>query len=184
MASTYPGSAIDTFTQVTDLVTVVKAADINPVYDAVTAIETTLGTGINYAYAGTSAFDPNAGTGITPFTNVKLRLDNIERGLKYGNLSHNAPSGTVALTLKNQASGNTSDLLQTQASGTSTVAFKVDKSGIPYVGTNAVLYADTVNNAPYATIKTDISTLQSQYTSLNTTLGVVQVMDPLFLAGM
>lgn len=184
MASTYPGSAIDTFTQVTNLVTVVKAADINPVYDAVTSIETTLGLGINYAYSGTSAFDPTAGTGVTPFTNVKLRLDNIERGLKNGNLSPNAPSGTVALTLKNQASGNTADLLQTQASGTSTVAFKVDKSGIPYVGSNAVLYADTVNNAPYSTIKSDISTLQSQYTALNATINVVQVMDPLFLAGM
>jgi len=180
MASTFPASSVDTFTQVTDLVSVVKAADINPVYDAVTAIETTLGTGINYAYSGTSAFDATASS----FTNVKLRLDNIERGLKYGNLTHNAPSGTVALTLKNQSSGNTSDLLQTQASGTSTVAFKVDKSGIPYVGSNAVLYADTVNNAPYGTIKSDISTLQSQYTALNATVNVIQVMDPLFLAGM
>lgn len=179
MASAYP-TALDTFTQVTDLVSVVKAADINPVYDAVTSIENTLGTGVTYAYSGTAAFDPTTSN----FTTIKLRLDNIERGLKNGNLTHNAPSGTVSLTLKNQSSGNTADLLQTQASGTSTVAFKVDKSGIPYVGSNAVLYADTVNNSPYATIKSDISTLQSQYNAITGSVNVIQVMDPLFLAGM
>ena len=177
MASSYPTS-VDTFSQVTDLVSVVKAADINPVYLAVTQTQTTLGTGITNTYSGVLSYS-NASS----FSTVKDRLNNFDAAFKYGGISPTSPSGIVNLTLKS-ASGNTRSLLETYAAGTSTLGFKIDSSGIPYVGASAVLYADSTNNTAYGSILSRLTTVESTADTNSTAINVLQTLNPLLLAGM
>jgi hypothetical protein len=147
-----------TFNAKVDLFTTVYANDVNALQDEVFALETSLGTGtLVSTYAGTFAATTSWGT-------LSLRLANIEAGLVGGvatNTSYvlNAggstilpPSGTIGLTTK-AATGSTADLILTKdylnASG-----FRVNSAGLPYVGTNAMLY---VGSTEYTAITSGVT---------------------------
>jgi len=77
MAANYPTYPVS-FTQKQDLVNLVAAADVNSVYDEVTAIAGTLGADPNKrtpAWNTTNAFLTN-----TTFASVDARIDNVENG--------------------------------------------------------------------------------------------------------
>ena len=76
--STWPGT-VPTYTTKVDIVDVVQAAHPNALQDDVTAIATNLGTNphISTAVSSTDTFNPSSVT----YTNVKLRLANIEKGV-------------------------------------------------------------------------------------------------------
>jgi len=76
MAATYP-TGVKTYTNKTDGVSVVLAADINSVQEEVTAIETAVG-----ANPGTTTLGATVGTfTTTPGSSVTARINNLEAGL-------------------------------------------------------------------------------------------------------
>lgn len=177
MAASFPGS-ITSFTVKTDLVDTIYATHINKLQEEVLAIETTLTASIL-----SSTYDSTAHVvSSTPWTNLNLRINNIERGLVNGvtvapyvrkDLSNTvAVASGVPLTVK-QVSGNSSDLLQATDSSNN-VGFKLNSIGLPYVGTYDVLYSGP-GSTSYQTINTNI---QANTDAINNSI------VPLLFAGM
>lgn len=110
MPASYPAS-IKTFTKKRDLLDIVLAADINLVYDEVTAMQQIMGTfpSVNLGY-GTGTFDQST----LSWPTVRARIQNIEYGLftafndrvksSGGTTIEAANTSTIGLTLKAYAS--------------------------------------------------------------------------------
>jgi hypothetical protein len=80
----YPNSSV-AFTNKVDLTDIVKADDVNQVYNEVTAIASDLGagTGTGLRYSATWGSSSTLSTATTAWTGLQARLANIESGL-YG----------------------------------------------------------------------------------------------------
>lgn len=154
MPASYP-SSVKTFTKKRDLLDIVLAADINLVYDEVTAIETILGTNPATNAGWTSgAFS----TSTLNWPSVRARLQNIEYGLYDAHIDRVKSSGGSIITTTDNAvvsltvtakSGQTADLFQAKNSGGTTVT-KINSTG-----------ALLVNGLPVATT-TGVETLSSK----------------------
>lgn len=142
MAASYP-SSVKTFTKKRDLLDIVLAADINLVYDEVTAIETILGVSVATNAGWTSGtFNP---TNLN-WTSLRARIQNIEYGLHDAYTDRVKASGgstitatdnsTVSLTLAAK-SGQTANLLQVKNSG-GTVITRVLADGTLQVNNSAI----------------------------------------------
>lgn len=184
MAATYPGDVVN-YTARQDIVDTIRAIDINSLQVEIVAIQDTLGHGtvsgssLLYSVWDSTAFNPST----TVWGNLNSRLVNIERGLVNGvstapylrkdGGTMSAASGSVTLTLKN-ASGNTVNLFEAKKTD-DTVVFHIDKDGLPSVGINEVLYADSVNNVSYKAILDRLTAIE---------LDQAQMVSPFLLNGM
>lgn len=150
------------FTPRVDLIDTVLANDVNSLQVEVTATQTALGdTLLNSTYDSTAWSEPTGA-----HANLAARLNLIERGLKNGVTSApyllltggqlQSAAGTVTLIVKS-ATGNSADLLQAKDSSNNN-GFRVDSLGVPYVGTNAVVYS---GGTTYNNIDSRISALES-----------------------
>lgn len=157
MPASYPTS-IKTFTRKRDLLDIVLAADINQVYDELTAIETVLGTQPRINSGWTSgAFNQST----LSWPTVRERIQNIEYGLyeayndrvKASGGSVITPSGTSTVNLVVRAKLNqTADIFQAQNSASSVVT-KINSSGrlqinnadVPSVSSNDTLTNKTIS---------------------------------------
>lgn len=111
-----------------DLLDLVVAADVNTIYDEVTAVEQELGTAVRVSPTwGGGSFS----TSTTAWNSVKERLANIENGVYVaynqrvdtagGSTIQSSANGTVTLTLKGK-SGQTANLLEAKDSSNTVVA--------------------------------------------------------------
>jgi hypothetical protein len=121
-----------------DLQSVVVANDVNPVYEEVLAIESTLGADVQKRKEnwGTGSFSTTS----TTWTNLRDRLENSENGMLAsvktygGSVISNATGSTgstvtsTSLTIR-QATGQTSNLMEFRNSTNDVVAF-VSVSGL------------------------------------------------------
>jgi len=163
----YPNSVRQFATKV-DLVNTVMADHVNALQDEVTAVETTLSTGIlTPNYGGSFTLTPTIVT-------LNDRLNNIEAGLVNGvasapYVSTNGASvlvsnGVLGVGLKAQT--GTSDLVNAYNQATSDINFRLDYNGYPYVGSNKVLW---VNSTEYNSLVALITAnTQSIANALNT----------------
>lgn len=138
----YP-ARIKSWTARRDLQDLVVAADVNTIYDEVTAIEQDLGAGgvRTSPTWGSGNFD----TATLSWTSLKDRLANIEYGLHVsfnqrvntagGSTIQSAANGTVSLTVKAK-SGQTANLLEVKNAADSVVAS---------VNTTGTLYATLID---------------------------------------
>jgi hypothetical protein len=130
----YP-ARVKSWTARRDLQDLVVAADVNTIYDEVTAVEQNLG-------AGGVAISPTWGSGnfdstTTAWSNLKDRLTNIEAGVYTaftdrvdvggGSTIQSLSNSTVGLTLRAK-SGQTANLIEVRNSSNALVA-SVDVSG-------------------------------------------------------
>lgn len=133
MPASYPAS-IKTFTKKRDLLDIVLAADINLVYDEVTAIEQKLGVypATNTGWSGT--FDQTT----LAWPTVRERIQNIEYGLftafndrvktSGGSTLEPALTNVIGLTLKAVA-GQTVDLFQARNQSNNPIT-TIDENGV------------------------------------------------------
>jgi len=125
----YP-SRVKSWTARRDLLDLVVAADVNTIYDEVTAIEQDLGAGgvsTSTTWGSTATLD----TTTTTWNNLHDRLNNIEAGLYQaytnrvtvagGSTIVPSSSSTVGLTVR-ATSGQTANLLEVKNSSGTTVA--------------------------------------------------------------
>jgi hypothetical protein len=159
MPASFPAS-VKTFTRKRDLLDIVLAADINLVYDEVTAIQTALGA--------TPQITPSWTAGVftsstTSWSSVKARIQNIEYGVYAAFTDRVKSSGgsiilpddtsTVNLTLRAKLS-QTADLLRVENSAASIVT-RVNSSGqllvnnavVPSVSSTDALSNKTISGA-------------------------------------
>jgi hypothetical protein len=144
----YPNS-VKNFDTKQDLTDIVYAADVNVVYDEVTAIESNLGTLIK-------SRDDNWGVGTfstssTSWTSLKARITNIENGVftifnNYvstdgGDVIQQLTTGVVALTT--QQKGTATDNLLNFKSDNGTVIASVSATG---VGSFSLIDGGTATN--------------------------------------
>lgn len=152
MPASYPAS-VKTFTKKRDLLDIVLAADINLVYDEVTAIEQKLGTypATNTGWSGT--FDQS--TLVWP--TVRERIQNVEYGLfeaytdrvksTGGSTLEPALTNVIGLTLKAKT-GQTVDLFQARNQSNLPIT-TIDQNGVLKInGSDAVSLtgAQTLSN--------------------------------------
>lgn len=133
MPASYPTS-VKTFTRKRDLLDIVLAADINQVYDEITAVETVLGIQVRTNTGWTSG---TFSTATLTWPTLRERIQNIEFGLyeaftdrvKASGGSVILPSGTstVNLTLRAKLS-QTADLFRAENSA-SAVITRINSSG-------------------------------------------------------
>mgnify|MGYP006276041483 CR=1 FL=1 len=154
MAADFPVK-VKTFTSKVDLVDTVLADHVNSLQDETRAIEAALGnTLLSSSYTGLFAQTAS-------WSNLSLRLANIEAGLVYGVTGSpyfkksgdaiNPISGQVGLTLK--TTSGTTNLFEARNSS-NTLRFNVDYDGLPKVANANVLY---VGSPEYTTITSNIS---------------------------
>jgi hypothetical protein len=144
----YPNS-VKNFDIKHDLTDIVYAADVNVVYDEVTAIQSNLGTLIK-------SRDDNWGTGnfsseSTTWTSLKARITNIENGVftvfnNYvstdgGDVIQQLSTGVVGLTI--QQAGTATDNLLNFKSSNGTVIASVSSTG---VGSFSLIDGGTATN--------------------------------------
>jgi hypothetical protein len=156
MSASYPAS-IRTFTKKRDLLDIVLAADINLVYDEVTAIETVLGSfpATNLGW-DTGTFNQNTLTWPT----VRARIQNIEYGLfqafndrvrsSGGTTLEPSTISTIGLTLKARA-GQTADLFQARTN-LDVVVTRITSGGMLQINNSDVLSAAGVQTLSNKTI--------------------------------
>ncbi|CAB4123524.1 hypothetical protein UFOVP46_33 [uncultured Caudovirales phage] len=145
MAANYP-SSVTTFTKKVDLLDLVVAADVNSVYDEVTAIETVIGALPATSAGWSGSFD----SATTSWTTLRDRIQNIEFGTytaftdrvskSGGTTITSSANGTVSLAIQAK-SGQTADLLQVKNSSGTTTA-KVNSSGVLSYNGNVVATID------------------------------------------
>lgn len=145
MAASYP-SSVKTFTRKRDLLDIVLAADINLVYDEVTALQTSLGS-FPATNVGWNAGVFNQTTLTWP--NVRSRIQNIEYGLgrafndrvQSSGGSVITPSGVnvIGLTVK-AIPGQVNDLFQARTN-LDVVVTRVTSAGVLQVNNSDVLSA-------------------------------------------
>lgn len=174
---TFPTTGVATFISKVDFEDYVLAAHVNTLQNEMTATQTALGASLLTADYGSTAWVAPSGN----YTSLAARIDNIEHGLINGvptspylsktGGSITPASGSVGVTITS-ATGNSSDLIQTK-NESATVGFKVDYTGSPYVGSNAVLYVDST---AYADIYTAIAAVEAAIPAGS--------INPLLLAGM
>jgi hypothetical protein len=132
----YPGNTVG-FTTKTDITDTVVAADVNLAYGEITAIAGELGLNPSQRTSGTWSSTWTS-SGNTKWTNVKLRLDNVENGAYRANLllvsntggTTITPSSTSTLGLKIQAvSGQTANLFEAWKYGDPSAKTYIDKDG-------------------------------------------------------
>lgn len=138
MSASYP-SSVKVFTKKRDLLDIVLAADINQVYDEVTAIETILGTfpATNLGY-DTGTFN----TSTLSWPSIRARIQNIEYGVfeafndrvksTGGTTITSAANGTVSLAIRAK-SGQTANLFEARTSG-NTLITAIDTNGVLKIG--------------------------------------------------
>jgi hypothetical protein len=145
MAANYP-SSVTTFTKKVDLLDLVVAADVNSVYDEVTAIETILGALPATSTGWSGSFDSST----TSWTTLRDRIQNIEFGTytaftdrvskSGGTTITSSANGTVSLAIQAK-SGQTADIFQAKNSS-GTVITKVNSSGVLLSNGNVVATID------------------------------------------
>ncbi|CAB4123884.1 hypothetical protein UFOVP45_48 [uncultured Caudovirales phage] len=159
MTARYPNSAV-LFNYRHDVTDLVQAADVNILYDEVTAATTVLGLNPQAsANWGTTVTLNTSTTDWSGSNGVAGRLQNIENGLYTAYTSRVSSLGgstvipsdvsTVGLVIKSRSS-QTADLFQAQLSD-GTVVTKIDSSGVLSVNGNT---AATLNGTETLTNKT------------------------------
>ena len=138
MAS-YPQNSV-AFTQKIDLLDVVRADDINKVYNEVSAIASDLGagTGTGLRYSGTWGATSTLDTATTSWTGLQARLQNIENGVysaytysvdnRGGSVVQSSTTGTIGLVFKLKAS-QTADVLRVRNSGDTATILSISTAG-------------------------------------------------------
>ena len=161
MTAQFPAQ-VRTWTPKIDLVNTVYADHINLLQEELRAVETTLTSDILTSdYTGTFS-------STTSWTNLSLRLKNIEAGLTSGVTGSvylrktgdtiTPTAGTVGLALK--TTSGTSNLLETRGAGVvANSVFTVDKDGYPKVGTAALVY---VGSTEYTAMVAATTAAQAQ----------------------
>ena len=145
MAANYPIS-VTNFTKKVDLLDLVVAADVNSVYDEVTAIETVLGSQPANTVSWSGAFDSSN----TSWGTVRDRIQNLEYGTftaftdrvskSGGTTITSSANGTVSLAIQAK-SGQTADIFQAKNSS-GTVITKINASGALLSNGNVVATLD------------------------------------------
>lgn len=114
MAAVYPGAVHNAFIPVQDNVSTVVAGDVNPIYEEVVAIESTLGA-VPYTSTNTSGGPGTFYQDGRTFSTVSARLGNVEQGAAIGVMRRVATTGgstiastgsTVGLTLSTAGTGD------------------------------------------------------------------------------
>jgi hypothetical protein len=140
MVAQFP-TQVRVFSNKVDLSTTVMADHVNALQEEVTAIENTLTSDIlTSSYTGEFSSS-------TVWSNLSLRLENIEAGLVNGiegapyvrtvGGSIVAPNGVVGITM--QPASGTANLFNARSSS-SVLGFNIDYNGMPKVGTGNVVY--------------------------------------------
>lgn len=156
MTASFP-SSVKQFTRKRDLLDIVLAADINQVYDEVTAIEQKIGV----LPATNIGFDQGSYSSSTlVWDTLRDRIQNIDYGVyvaytdrvKSSGGSVIEPSGinTINLSLKS-ASGQTANQLSSINSSGITV-FTIDADGYPKVSNSPVVYENGVQTLSNKTL--------------------------------
>lgn len=167
MAAVFPGG-IKNFDNRRDLLDIVLAADVNQVYDEVTAIENALGAAPLTSPSWTSDTFTSLGSEIT-WGSLRLRLNNIERGLYLSVIKRPStdggstitPSGVSVIGLTFQAiTSQTANLVEFKSVGGTTVS-SVDKDGFLKVGSNIVATRAGTETLTNKTIDGASNTLQN-----------------------
>lgn len=168
MTASFP-AAIKTFTRKRDLLDIVLAADINQVYDEVTALQQFIGTfpATNTGWSGT--FDQAT----LAWGSVRARIQNIEFGLfqafndrvrsSGGTILTPAAASTVGLTIR-AASGQTAALFQARNSD-NTVVTSVTAAGVLQVSGSNVSTASSTTTFSNKTLSGASNTFSSIPTS-------------------
>jgi len=137
MAS-YPQNSV-AFTQKTDLLDIVRADDINQVYNEVTAIAGDLGagTGTGLRYSGTWGATTTLAT-TTAWTGLQERLQNIENGVygaytyrvdtRGGSVVQSSTTTTVGLVFRLRAS-QTADVLRVRNDADNATILSINTAG-------------------------------------------------------
>lgn len=149
-------TSVKTFTSKIDLVDTVYADHVNTLQDEVRALEASIGTSLLLS-SYTGSFTQTAS-----WNTLGDRLNNMERGLLNGVAGSvylnktgdtvQAPAGTVGLVIRS-SSGSSSNLVETRTSSNA-LGFRVDSAGLPYVGTQALVY---VGGTAYTSLTTDVA---------------------------
>lgn len=183
MPASYPAS-IKTFTKKRDLLDIVLAADINLVYDEVTAIEQKLGTypGTNTGWSGT--FDQV--TLVWP--TVRERIQNIEYGLftafndrvktSGGSTLEPALTNVIGLTLKAKA-GQTVDLFQARNQANTPIT-TIDENGVLKINGSAALSetgTQTISNKSISGTNNAFSNIPTASVIVTGTTDIQQYVD-------
>lgn len=137
----YPG-AVKTWVSRRDLLDLVVAADVNTIYDEVTAMQQELGTSPRVSPTwGATAFT----SATTSWNSVKERLANIENGVYTsitqrvdttgGSTIQSASNSTVSLTIRGK-SGQTANLLEIR---------NASNSVISSISTGGALFATSID---------------------------------------
>ena len=138
MAS-YPQNSV-AFTQKTDLLDVVRADDINQVYNEVAAIASDLGagTGTGLRYSGTWGATSTLDSSKTAWTGLQERLQNIENGVyssytykvdtRGGSVLQSSTTTTVGLVFRLRAS-QTADVLRVRNDADNATILSISTSG-------------------------------------------------------
>lgn len=163
MPASYPGS-VKTFTRKRDLLDIVLAADINLVYDEVTAIETILGASPSESAGWTSgSFNQ---TNLS-WTTLKARVQNIEYGLYSAYTDRVKASGGSVITVSDNGvvnlaltakSGQTANLLQARTS-TGSVVTRILSDGTLQLNGNTVATVSGVESLTNKTINGNSNTI-------------------------
>jgi hypothetical protein len=137
MAS-YPQNSV-AFTQKVDLADVVRADDINQVYNEVAAIASDLGagTGTGLRYSGTWGSTSTLAT-TTAWTGLQARLQNIENGVysaytyrvdsRGGSVLQSSTTTTVGLVIRLRAS-QTADVLRVRNDADNATILSISTAG-------------------------------------------------------
>lgn len=156
MAASYP-SSIKLFTRKRDLLDIVLAADINQVYDEVTAIEQKLGalpaTNIGY---DSGTFDQST----LVWSTVRDRIQNIEYGLseafndrvQTSGGTQILPSGVNVVGLSIKAKGGQVANLLTVKTALDVETFTIDAAGVAKIANSPVVYANGTQTLSNKTI--------------------------------
>jgi hypothetical protein len=138
MAS-YPQNSV-AFTQKTDLLDIVRADDINQVYNEVTAIAGDLGsgTGTGLRYSGTWGATSTLDSSTTAWTGLQARLQNIENGVysaytyrvdsRGGSVLQSSTTTTIGLVFRLRSS-QTADVVRVRNSGDTSTILSINTSG-------------------------------------------------------
>lgn len=179
MPASYPAS-VKTFTRKRDLLDIVLAADINLVYDEVTATQTTLGSQAQLTPSWTAGtFDSST----TTWSSVKARIQNIEYGVYTAFTDRVKSSGgsailpdntsTVNLTLRARLS-QTADLFRAENSASSTIT-KINSSGQLLINNVAVPSLSSTDSFSNKTISGANNTLINIPTSAVIVTGTTDI---------
>jgi len=163
MTASYPAS-VKTFTRKRDLLDIVLAADINLVYDEVTAMQTIMGTfpSVNLGW-DSGSFDQST----LSWPNIRTRIQNIEYGLfqafndrvksSGGSILTPATASTIGLTIKAAAS-QSANLFEAKTALNVAVT-TIDAAGMLRINNNEVISTSATQTLTNKTISGANNTL-------------------------